>query len=216
MAVAGASREARIASSASRAPATRAESSCPVAVTVKTFSRCRSTLTPRFCRTAPVGDDRVARRRAFLRLDANHAAPTESHPGATSDSSKRGRATAIPAAGECRPASSAWPARSASPSPEGVETEQQLERLRDLGCTNVQGYLFARPGAAAVIEPLLDFQLCAPARWPDRPGHGLLAPEEAVHPVFPRGATHAPRRSARKHAPRTERGRNRNGRASGA
>ena len=45
---------------------------------------------------------------------------------------------------------------------EGVETEQQLERLRDLGCTNVQGYLFARPGSAAVIEPLLDLQLCAP------------------------------------------------------
>jgi hypothetical protein len=51
IAVAGASAEARIASSASRAPATRAESSCPVAVTVKTFSRFRSTRTPRFCRT---------------------------------------------------------------------------------------------------------------------------------------------------------------------
>ena len=45
---------------------------------------------------------------------------------------------------------------------EGVETQQQLERLRDLGCTNVQGYLFARPGSAAVIEPLLDLQVCAP------------------------------------------------------
>ena len=59
MAVAGASGEARITSSASRAPATSAESSCPVAVTVKTFSRVRSTRTPRFCRTrAPATDGR--------------------------------------------------------------------------------------------------------------------------------------------------------------
>jgi len=56
MALAGASAEARIASSASRAPATRAESSCPVAVTVKTFSRLRSTRTSRFCRTRLAGD----------------------------------------------------------------------------------------------------------------------------------------------------------------
>jgi hypothetical protein len=56
MAVAGASGEARIASSASRAPATRAESSCPVAVTAKTFSRVRSTRTPRFCRTHAASD----------------------------------------------------------------------------------------------------------------------------------------------------------------
>jgi hypothetical protein len=61
MAVAGASGEARIASSASRAPATRAESSCPVAVTVKTFSSVCSTRTPRFCRTPAASDGRAWR-----------------------------------------------------------------------------------------------------------------------------------------------------------
>ena len=28
---------------------------------------------------------------------------------------------------------------------EGVETEQQLEQIRALGCTEMQGYLFSRP-----------------------------------------------------------------------
>ena len=28
---------------------------------------------------------------------------------------------------------------------EGIETEDQLDRLRDLGCDQAQGYLFARP-----------------------------------------------------------------------
>jgi hypothetical protein len=111
MAVAGASAEARIASSASRAPAIRAESSCPVAVTVKTFSRFRSTRTPRFCRTGPAGDgargetvslpaarrqsggaDRVTRRDSRL-------------------SSKRRRATAIPTAGDSRVARPRGPTR---------------------------------------------------------------------------------------------------------
>ena len=55
MAPGGASGEARIASSARRAPAIRADSSAPVAVTVKTLSRARSTLTPRLCRTSAVG-----------------------------------------------------------------------------------------------------------------------------------------------------------------
>ncbi len=71
MAVAGASGEARIASSASRAPATRAESSWPVAVTVKTFSRLRSTRTPRFWRTGPLpGNDSRSETASLLRLDA--------------------------------------------------------------------------------------------------------------------------------------------------
>ncbi len=35
---------------------------------------------------------------------------------------------------------------------EGVETEDQLERLRAAGCTQVQGFLFARPRPAAEIR----------------------------------------------------------------
>jgi diguanylate cyclase (GGDEF)-like protein/PAS domain S-box-containing protein len=38
---------------------------------------------------------------------------------------------------------------------EGVETEQQLARLRQLGCAYGQGYLFSRPRDAAATEALL-------------------------------------------------------------
>ena len=38
---------------------------------------------------------------------------------------------------------------------EGVETGQQYDALRALGCDSVQGYLFHRPAAADVIERLL-------------------------------------------------------------
>jgi diguanylate cyclase (GGDEF)-like protein len=38
---------------------------------------------------------------------------------------------------------------------EGVETEQQREILRALGCSEMQGYLFSRPKPAAEIRPLL-------------------------------------------------------------
>ena len=35
---------------------------------------------------------------------------------------------------------------------EGVETEAQRELLRQLGCTDMQGYLFSRPIAAAEVR----------------------------------------------------------------
>jgi diguanylate cyclase len=35
---------------------------------------------------------------------------------------------------------------------EGVETEEQLRALRDLGCDQIQGYLIARPGAFSVLD----------------------------------------------------------------
>jgi len=38
---------------------------------------------------------------------------------------------------------------------EGVETSQQRELLRALGCTEMQGFLFSRPAPAADIRRLL-------------------------------------------------------------
>ena len=38
---------------------------------------------------------------------------------------------------------------------EGVETEQQREILRELGCTEMQGYLFSPAISAAEIMQLL-------------------------------------------------------------
>lgn len=38
---------------------------------------------------------------------------------------------------------------------EGVETQEQLEVLRDMGCDAVQGYLIARPGPVAELQELL-------------------------------------------------------------
>jgi EAL domain-containing protein (putative c-di-GMP-specific phosphodiesterase class I) len=38
---------------------------------------------------------------------------------------------------------------------EGVETQQQLRKLHEEGCTEVQGYLFSRPVPAAQAAQLL-------------------------------------------------------------
>jgi len=38
---------------------------------------------------------------------------------------------------------------------EGVETEEQLTALRDLGCTLAQGFLFARPEPPESVARLL-------------------------------------------------------------
>ncbi len=38
---------------------------------------------------------------------------------------------------------------------EGIETEDQFQQLLDLGCDCAQGYLFARPKAAAEVDALL-------------------------------------------------------------
>jgi EAL domain-containing protein (putative c-di-GMP-specific phosphodiesterase class I) len=38
---------------------------------------------------------------------------------------------------------------------EGVETEEQLQRARDLGCDRVQGYLLGRPGSESDMAHLL-------------------------------------------------------------
>jgi EAL domain-containing protein (putative c-di-GMP-specific phosphodiesterase class I) len=38
---------------------------------------------------------------------------------------------------------------------EGVETEEQLQMLTDLGCPQAQGYLLGRPMAAGLVQALL-------------------------------------------------------------
>jgi diguanylate cyclase (GGDEF)-like protein/PAS domain S-box-containing protein len=46
---------------------------------------------------------------------------------------------------------------------EGIETEQQFEQLRDMGCEAGQGYHLARPLAALAVAALLDRTLAAAA-----------------------------------------------------
>jgi diguanylate cyclase (GGDEF)-like protein/PAS domain S-box-containing protein len=46
-------------------------------------------------------------------------------------------------------------ARNMTTTAEGVETEQQREILRQLGCTQMQGYLFSAPKPASQLRPLL-------------------------------------------------------------
>jgi diguanylate cyclase (GGDEF)-like protein/PAS domain S-box-containing protein len=46
-------------------------------------------------------------------------------------------------------------ARNMTTTAEGVETEQQREMLRQLGCTQMQGYLFSAPKPASQLRPLL-------------------------------------------------------------
>jgi EAL domain-containing protein (putative c-di-GMP-specific phosphodiesterase class I) len=48
---------------------------------------------------------------------------------------------------------------------EGVETQQQLEQLQAIGCTEMQGYLFSRARPASEIEELFMAQ-------PERQGYG--------------------------------------------
>ncbi|MEH2517980.1 diguanylate cyclase (GGDEF)-like protein/PAS domain S-box-containing protein [Bradyrhizobium sp. AZCC 1610] len=53
---------------------------------------------------------------------------------------------------------------------EGVETEQQRDLLRELGCSEMQGYLFSPPKPAAEIRPLL---------FADRQGPAAVRPSRA-------------------------------------
>jgi EAL domain-containing protein (putative c-di-GMP-specific phosphodiesterase class I) len=39
---------------------------------------------------------------------------------------------------------------------EGVETLEQLDRLRDKGCDEVQGYFFSRPRPASEVPALIE------------------------------------------------------------
>jgi EAL domain-containing protein (putative c-di-GMP-specific phosphodiesterase class I) len=53
---------------------------------------------------------------------------------------------------------------------EGVETPEQADHLRRLGCDRAQGYHFARPLPAADLDPLLSGR---PAVSAGLPGGGL-------------------------------------------
>ena len=46
-------------------------------------------------------------------------------------------------------------ARHMTTTAEGVETEEQRDALRKLGCTEMQGYLFSKPLSAADIKSIL-------------------------------------------------------------
>lgn len=65
---------------------------------------------------------------------------------------------------------------------EGVETKEQLERLREIGCDYVQGYFFARPMPSLDFEKLMN-------QWQQRlsvtPGRGSRPqPTSTVLPDF--------------------------------
>ena len=55
---------------------------------------------------------------------------------------------------------------------EGVETREQLERVRAEGCTEAQGYFFGKPRRAAEITRLLARSFTGPSR---RPSIGLAS-----------------------------------------
>jgi EAL domain-containing protein (putative c-di-GMP-specific phosphodiesterase class I) len=44
---------------------------------------------------------------------------------------------------------------------EGIETQEQIAMLKELGCELAQGYFFSRPDPAGVIEELLENQRVA-------------------------------------------------------
>jgi diguanylate cyclase (GGDEF)-like protein len=56
---------------------------------------------------------------------------------------------------------------------EGVETPEQLQHLRSLGCDRTQGYLFARPGPAASLDALLSADASSLASVPSAVGQGF-------------------------------------------
>ena len=56
--------------------------------------------------------------------------------------------------------------RSMTTTAEGVETAQQQQLLRELGCSEMQGYLFSPPKPAAQIRELLAGHRRGPAAGP--------------------------------------------------
>ncbi len=67
---------------------------------------------------------------------------------------------------------------------EGVETRQVLDRVRDFGCDEAQGYFFSRPTAAQHIADLLTMHAAA-QKFHGRPRIGALAAAALVGPGVP-------------------------------
>jgi len=67
---------------------------------------------------------------------------------------------------------------------EGVETLEQLERLRDIGCDYVQGYYFAKPMPCDEFEPLVKEQYAAGKKQKPQKtasaGHGECVLEDGL------------------------------------
>ncbi|MGH2445323.1 MAG: putative bifunctional diguanylate cyclase/phosphodiesterase [Candidatus Limnocylindria bacterium] len=66
---------------------------------------------------------------------------------------------------------------------EGIETKQQAERMRTLGCTYGQGYFFARPITATAIEAGIE-GLASNRRWEGASRHGGTRRRSSVRSVI--------------------------------
>ena len=66
-------------------------------------------------------------------------------------------------------------ARHMTTTAEGVETRQQMELLRALGCAEMQGYFFSPPCPAAEIKKLLFAHDGRTGPWPE-PREAAAAP----------------------------------------
>ena len=65
---------------------------------------------------------------------------------------------------------------------EGVETADQLQRLRTLGCEQAQGYQLARPGPPGAIDKLLRGEASPGGHSSARRAQGSSAPSETSRP----------------------------------
>jgi EAL domain-containing protein (putative c-di-GMP-specific phosphodiesterase class I) len=65
---------------------------------------------------------------------------------------------------------------------EGVETQEQLDFLREKQCDEFQGYLFSRPIPAEELETMLRQEGRSPAAAGGRRGHRAVSPSAGSSP----------------------------------